>query len=531
MYIRNSFFIFLLFFAFKANAQYNVSYYAYGSPLSPIAGSFNAKPLNIYSPSDSTFFFYMQDSVSGVELWKGDGVNLPTMVSNIKPSGDIHEWIFKTDVKAMCAINGVLYFSANDGLKGAELWKYDGSNPPSLVADIVPGIAGSGPCFMEAMGGKLYFGAYKDSVAAIASSIDRHMFVYDPGTNAVSPVVARGNQIKFRYRLHPEGAKFIYVSNNPNDSLKIYGYEPSTGNEALYINPLPGKTVLPRNLYKWNGKYYFIAEDPVYGSELFECAATGGTAVRITDIYTGAGSSMELTSNAVGEPRYVGFGNYLYFFAKPSASSTEAYKYDPSTGSVSMQNYNVGIGNYGGVVYNNKLIFGGSQPTTRTATYNVIDPCVFNGVDSPRVIKNLLGTVGTYPIGWALSADSSRVLFAVGGDDYFNYPRKIFSLTDSTIAKDTSTSVSIVREVIEARAYPNPAKDLLNIEMKVPHTQALQVQLADNAGRVLYNSELKKYNSGSATVKINMAGYVSGLYYYRVSDQTGKTVCMGRIVH
>ena len=37
--------------------------------------------------------------------------------------------------------NNELYFEANDGTNGNELWKYDGVNAPSMVADIRPGSA------------------------------------------------------------------------------------------------------------------------------------------------------------------------------------------------------------------------------------------------------------------------------------------------------------------------------------------------------------------------------------------------------
>ncbi|MFN4247431.1 MAG: T9SS type A sorting domain-containing protein [Flavipsychrobacter sp.] len=531
--MRSVFFTILLLLSFKANAQYNISYYAYGSPLD-FLGSFNAKPLNIYPTSGSNFFFYMRDSIHGVELWKGDGVTAPTMVADLNPTKDILEWNLKTEVGAMCSINGVLYFSVTDAAHGAELWKYDGTNPPSLVADVVPGIAGSAPCYMQTMGGKLYFGAFKDSVDAVTYPSSRNMFVYNPATNTVSPVIARSNQIKLRYRMYVEGTKFIYVSGNTSDSLRIYSYEPSTGTEALYITPMAGQTILPRNLYKWNGKYYFTATDATYGYELYEAPASGGNAVRITDINPGTGSSIDPTCNAYGEPRYVGFGNYLYFFAQPSTSSPEAYKYDPATGNVSLQNYNVGIGYYGGIAYNNKLLFGGMQPNTRTATYNVAEPCVFNGVDSPKVIRNLSTSQnGTYPLGWVMSADSTKILFAAGGDDYANNPKKIFTLTDSTFVKDTSTGTSVqtVRQVVEAKAYPNPVKEVLNIEVKVPQSMALQVQLVDNAGRVLYNNNLKKYNRGIVTINVNMVGYAAGIYYYRITDETGKTVSMGRVLH
>ena len=41
--------------------------------------------------------------------------------------------------------NNKLYFVANEGTHGAELWVYDGTNTPTMVADIKQGSDGSYP--------------------------------------------------------------------------------------------------------------------------------------------------------------------------------------------------------------------------------------------------------------------------------------------------------------------------------------------------------------------------------------------------
>ena len=42
--------------------------------------------------------------------------------------------------------NNKLYFGADDGTSGMELWVYDGTNTPTMVADIRPGICWGWPC-------------------------------------------------------------------------------------------------------------------------------------------------------------------------------------------------------------------------------------------------------------------------------------------------------------------------------------------------------------------------------------------------
>ena len=63
-------------------------------------------------------FFNANDGINGYELWKYDGTNTPTMVANLEPSGDnIYPYLTE--------LNNELYFRANDGIAPeAELWKY-----------------------------------------------------------------------------------------------------------------------------------------------------------------------------------------------------------------------------------------------------------------------------------------------------------------------------------------------------------------------------------------------------------------------
>ena len=61
----------------------------------------------------------------------------------------------------MTAAGATVYFRANDGVTGIELWKSDGTEAgTNLVKDIRPGSAGADAANMTNVGGTLYFGAF-----------------------------------------------------------------------------------------------------------------------------------------------------------------------------------------------------------------------------------------------------------------------------------------------------------------------------------------------------------------------------------
>jgi ELWxxDGT repeat protein len=123
---------------------------------------------------DGVMYVAAQDGVHGAELWRTDGTAAGTwMVADINPgsnssspvglgSAPNRDGMESYGRYQMVVVNHVLYFRADDGVHGPELWRSDGTATGTyMVKDINPGPAGSNLTqgAMVAVGNTLYFSA------------------------------------------------------------------------------------------------------------------------------------------------------------------------------------------------------------------------------------------------------------------------------------------------------------------------------------------------------------------------------------
>lgn len=117
-----------------------------------------------FTEFNGAYYFEADDGVHGVELWKTDGTETGTLlVKDINPTPGGNSLPRK-----FIAFSGALYFTANDGQTGYELWKTDGTEAgTTLVKDITPAAwwnappadFSSPPLDFKVFNGALYFQA------------------------------------------------------------------------------------------------------------------------------------------------------------------------------------------------------------------------------------------------------------------------------------------------------------------------------------------------------------------------------------
>src|SRR4029079_5297853 len=99
-----------------------------------VAGTGSSTPRD-FTAVGSTLYFSANDGVHGRELWRTDGTTAGThMVKDVRPGSR------GSSIGSLIRFDGEVYFAPSDSVHGSELWKSDGTaGGTRMVKDIQPG--------------------------------------------------------------------------------------------------------------------------------------------------------------------------------------------------------------------------------------------------------------------------------------------------------------------------------------------------------------------------------------------------------
>jgi len=254
-------------------------------------GSNFATPAHNLTAVGNRLFFTFNDGVNGKELWTSDGTLFgTTQVENIGPGATSGlPGVAAQGRSEYFNFEGKLYFRANDGVHGRELWRSDGTAAGTEMVKDIDGTAGDSMTFdasFEQVGSELFFawdfGIYKTDGTG-------------PGT------VSAGSAGNTPMQLTEVDGTLFFVQ-DINRLFKSDGTGPGTEEVIDAESPISRLTAFDGNIY------LAFDDGPSGGNSGVELWRSDGTASgteRLTDINPGVGGSL------VNERTVA--GNRLYF--------------------------------------------------------------------------------------------------------------------------------------------------------------------------------------------------------------------------
>lgn len=266
-------------------------------------------------------YFYATDGIHGNELWWTDG-DTTGMVADIR-AGGAHG---VTPDSKMCVFKDKLYFSADDSLLGRELFEYDGFFPPRVAADIAPGSADGSPDNFMVSDGLLYF-------IANHGTQGRQIWAYDPVAMLASPAPTTISNITDAALLNN---KIVLGATNFPYNVEPCEYNLG-GNSFKMLQDLNAGIdgSHPMQFTTAFNRVFFVALTPDYGAELYQYTGSGVPKQLTDNINPGSGNSVAhvpgFRSNLFRPYR-----NRLYFTGYAGGTWYDLCYYDPNVGNVSI---------------------------------------------------------------------------------------------------------------------------------------------------------------------------------------------------
>jgi ELWxxDGT repeat protein len=316
---------------------------------------------------NGTLFLVASDGTDGFELWKSDGT-MATMVADINPTAGTG-----SEPEDLTDVNGTLFFAANDGTNGTELWKSNGgplgAGGTEMVADINPTAGtGSSPSQFAEVNGTLFFQAddgtnglelWKSDGGALGS-----------GTEMVDNIAPLGGDSDPESFTNVNGTAF-FVADDGTNGIELFKSQSPYTSAAIVadINPTAAQGSNPVSLTNVNGTLFFGAYEDTNGKELWKSnggpLGAGGTEM-VADINPTAG-----TGSLPDPPQLANLNGTLFFSADDGAAGIELWKSDggalgSGTEVVANINPTAGAGSYpqGLIDVNGTLFFSANDGST-----------------------------------------------------------------------------------------------------------------------------------------------------------------------
>lgn len=386
---------------------------------------------------DGVLYFYASTSETGMEVWKSDGTTSGTvLLKDINPGESSSQ--SQGSRLEVIKINNTIYFRADDGIHGYELWKSDGTDAgTTMVRDLNIGAPSSDISSFINVNGTLYFTFYDilyktDGTAQGTVSVRTNasekmagrpillngILYYEAYTVDVGYALWKSDgTIQGTSRIKDINSYrndyFYYTINFMtafNGAVFFSGYNDlrawelwktdgtADGTNVLKEINMQGSSGIDY-LARMGNHVYFRARDGIHGIELWRSDGTSAGTTLVKDINP---------FDKDGIPSYMtAAGNTLYFYADDGVHGRELWKSDGTTaGTIMVKDAVPGSGN----------LFSFSRIPEFRAVDNVVYFSSYTDTQEAQLWRSDGTESGTY----ALTSKPAYSIFNINSTIYFS---------------------------------------------------------------------------------------------------------------
>lgn len=499
--------------------------------------SHNAITPSYLTESNGELFFAADSPQTGRNwLWNSDGTTVQTL------EGFVTIDYPGTQAEDITAFDNQLIFSAQLGNFGSnkELYKYASLEGITLIKDIQSG-AGSNPRGFTELNGNIYFSADDGSTG-------RELWVTDgteTGTLLLKSINA-GSAGSNPYRFFEYDEKLLFVADDGTHGQELWVTDGTSNGTELVKDIRPGSTnssIL--GFTSFDNKVYFRASNGsnVNGVELWVTDGTESGTYMLKDINSGSGNSL---------PRdFTEYQGKLYFYADDGTNGMEVWVTDGTeSGTELFKNINPGSDSSNPVSfleYNGNLYFGASarsneaglwmtdgtsagtvmvkQTSSRAQSLLTYDNRLYFEADDENGGQLWVSdgtTAGTEVIAPNIAPNNSPIYIGedsslksqykiAGGTlfysaDYDNGGLKLYKLTTNNLSVTDN-------DINEFTVYPNPVKDILHLETSTHNIQKV----------ALYSIMGQHLQSWEGESEINISQLAPGNYFVKITTDNNQS--------
>lgn len=473
-------------------------------------GSASAAPSRLTAFNDKLVFF-ANDGNNGNELWCLTDTAITLVTDMNIGSADAG---YVTNYTKMAVAAGNVYFGADNGITGQELYSWDGdlTTAPKLVADLnTSGTSGSTMINeVVSLHDKVYFPAF-------AAGQGYELWVHDPATLSTSQIsnITVGSGSSNPQNLTVYKNMIYFSATSPVTGTELYKYDPKTNNTSLVMDIYSGTgSSSPQSLVVIDNILYFSATTLSYGRELYSFDST--TLTRLSDINPGTASA--ILASAPGQNRIGSLNGTVYFGGDDGTTGMQLYQHNKANGT-QMVTFNI---NPSATSFPNSFItYGKNLYFAAYTDTKGIELWKYDGTNAPEMVADIDLVGSGNPMNFEIFKDV--LYFSANTADSGT---ELYMLVDSTIF----AGVKNVRFQADVKVYPNPASTQATFELNLQHNEVMNLDITDATGKKVYSTGMQSFSAGTSRINVPMADFASGVYFYNIHSNTGAGYLSGRLI-